>query len=85
MTGMPDHTNYASYGAALTATSEQEFEAAVRKLLTDPDCLNSLYKGRLSLVKDCLDGSTGNSSQKAALTIQKVIESGHSELLAGAL
>jgi hypothetical protein len=76
MTGMRDVINIASYGAALRATCETEFEEAIRNLLTDPECLESLNKGRLSVVADFLDGSTGNSSRKAALMIEEIIEKG---------
>jgi hypothetical protein len=57
----------------LCTTNEGHLKGAVRKVLTDPNCLDSLREGRLRFVTDFLDGSKGGSSQKAASTISSII------------
>lgn len=73
MTGMPDIVDFESSGAALKATSESEFVEALKRVLTDSECLVSLKEGRSRLVAEFLDGSTGHSCQKAADTIREIV------------
>lgn len=71
--GRPDYYPYAEEGAALSVTSPDAMQEAVRKILEDPDCQERLVRGRERFVAQELGPLDGGATSRVVEAIHAAL------------